>query len=175
MGYGQQTGCYCFLPHPLSSLKAGQLPPLLDEQKVDGQPPSHCCPERVPAKGAVPAPPPRGRSHLAGPGPVRRFLLPASRLGSPPPSHLSLPSLLLPFFPLRVLPASPASRFSSSGLSFRFYGDLSCLTVPPSPANPSLLLSPLAPPHLLTSQPVSSHLSLSPELPGSPCHLPAGP
>lgn len=95
----------------------------------------------------------RGCSHL-GHGP---FLPPASltMLPFPPPSHPSLPSSALPFFPLPVLPVSPPSYFSSSVRSPApppISPSVSMETCPfspaclPLPTHLSLLLSLLAPP-----------------------------
>lgn len=81
-------------------------------------------------------------------------------------------SCLSPFlFLLLCQVPSPSSHFS-----FSLYGDLSFLTSLPSPADSSFSPSLFAcPSSLLTSRPVSCHLSLSSKPPGSPFHLPAGP
>lgn len=179
-GQGRWTGSYCFLTDPSSSLKAGRLPPLLNEQKKVEWSASHCCLGSQPDEQCLP--------FLPGVLTLGTWTLPPSSfpdnapLSSPVPpvsSFFSSPllsppcaSCLSPFlFLLLCQVPSPSSHFS-----FSLYGDLSFLTSLPSPAyssfSPSLFACPSS---LLTSRPVSCHLSPSSKPPGSPFHLPAGP
>lgn len=147
----------------MSSLEAGQLPPSLNEQKVEWSA-SYCCLGSQPDEQCLPLLPGgalTGNQTLPTCWP---FLPPVSlTLFSPllpQPTclfllhgSLSFPSMcFLLLLPLSLLCLVPSP---SSHVSFSLYQDLPCLTSLPSPANPSF--SPLfSCPNPLTSRPAPS-------------------